>query len=913
MNVQRMDELKKELHIQWGLEWTEQINTSELKIFPIQFANVLRLEHNKVVYIFDEVGTGKTISSGLMAWHYLASHPDRRVLVITTPAMAGRNGQFVGDWRKRLGFHKEELLSRVCCINNVACNVSRIYKPEQYGMVIIDEAHLFLNRETERFQGLCTSGLAPERLVFLTATPIKNDWENDRKSYLQIADALVEGYSQEEGQEAFRALGRENPTICESFDPKLPVTRYFKEVFEYLKLDGENGFDTRIDCVKRNPAEIWNYREPFEEPIRGKYSEKHRRLLHGIREELKKHPENKFVVFTNFVSGRDGADYLGKMFDEQDDFVRWDPGVSKEGAPKHTFYVVTGENKQELSLFDPKNLKKNEGATVLIVNRQVAEQGVNLHSCNRIINYHISSWPASLEQRFGRVDRIGSQYREVTMCYLVGDWMDSSTMNFYYAIEYFKSQIIQNLPSRNVILDENTINAMKDFSQICDGFRERVKRLKKSMESPLIVQRVREVLLQQKEPIVEDVDDRIRELFTFCLERKQYLDLHQEAFAGSVADLLRDAERDISGMKVSRVEYSEEIARLGNQIFYLTGENQLKVVSAQRCAENIKGAPDYQSCKELIAGLVELPSILSNPDLLEYLNQKTLEAISGNRFEDIFPPDGYKRLFSRLLPMTEMKQHIEKGYYRSENERKLILEHTDQILSFLIYYQEIAALFGIWRNTKRQDKNNGRSTEAEPLCHYLLHECMDFIVDSEGFDQANFFMKLFYVCFRYPNPHLQNLLSQSEFREWEENCAGLLEVMGNLSDDLSDREKTEMCRKKEELKEKLQKIDLHKLRRSCQYNQFNDIFCTRKRNSIRGNIEAYCWQTGHALGIFQKTAEGEGYHYHPDLMTIKILCAYGRLWEGTFNEEEYRQQMIRQYHLESDPEIYDLLRPYFVC
>ncbi len=88
--------------------WINAINTERVEIYPIQFANCDRLVKNDAVYIFDEVGSGKTISSGLMALDYLVNHPDKNVLVITTNSLVkanvGGKGQFLTDWCEKLPF-----------------------------------------------------------------------------------------------------------------------------------------------------------------------------------------------------------------------------------------------------------------------------------------------------------------------------------------------------------------------------------------------------------------------------------------------------------------------------------------------------------------------------------------------------------------------------------------------------------------------------------------------------------------------------------------------------------------------------------------------------------------------------------------------------------------------------------------
>ena len=102
--------------------WIKYIDLNCLELYPIQFANCDRLAKNDVVYIFDEVGSGKTISSGIMAMDYLYNH-DKDVLVITTNALVKENaytgyGQFINDWFNKLPFQALNLEKRVQVVNN---------------------------------------------------------------------------------------------------------------------------------------------------------------------------------------------------------------------------------------------------------------------------------------------------------------------------------------------------------------------------------------------------------------------------------------------------------------------------------------------------------------------------------------------------------------------------------------------------------------------------------------------------------------------------------------------------------------------------------------------------------------------------------------------------------------------------
>jgi len=127
--------------------WINYIDSSILEVYPIQFANCDRLHINDAVYIFDEVGSGKTISSGLMALDYLVNNPKESVCVITTNALSKRGygsdyGQFLKDWYEKLPFYSLGLTDRIKVINNHFSNIKQI---EECGLLIIDDARSLFN------------------------------------------------------------------------------------------------------------------------------------------------------------------------------------------------------------------------------------------------------------------------------------------------------------------------------------------------------------------------------------------------------------------------------------------------------------------------------------------------------------------------------------------------------------------------------------------------------------------------------------------------------------------------------------------------------------------------------------------------------------------------------------------------
>ena len=117
--------------MEYNRSWINYIDSSTLDIYPIQFANCDRLRENDAVYIFDEVGSGKTISSGLMALDYLRNHPGKKVAVITTNALVkpgsdSNYGQFLKDWYDKMPFQTLGLTDRITVINNHYSNIEKL-------------------------------------------------------------------------------------------------------------------------------------------------------------------------------------------------------------------------------------------------------------------------------------------------------------------------------------------------------------------------------------------------------------------------------------------------------------------------------------------------------------------------------------------------------------------------------------------------------------------------------------------------------------------------------------------------------------------------------------------------------------------------------------------------------------------
>lgn len=112
------------------------------------------------------------------------------------------------------------------------------------------------------------------------------------------------------------------------------------------------------------------------------------RLLTVAGDFLRNHPQEKIVLFTTF---RATARYLVER-------------LLREGFSSRLLWGNQVQNKQEV--IDEFRLSKT---LRILVSTEVAAEGVDLQFCRVLVNYDLPWNPARIEQRIGRIDRLGQQ------------------------------------------------------------------------------------------------------------------------------------------------------------------------------------------------------------------------------------------------------------------------------------------------------------------------------------------------------------------------------------------------------------------------------------------------------------------------------------------------------------------------
>ncbi|MFA5598017.1 MAG: helicase-related protein [Pusillimonas sp.] len=162
------------------------------------------LAHNGF-FLADVVGLGKTIVATMIAKRFIESNGhDTRILVVHPPALKH-------NWEetfKLFEIHKKANFVPNGSLSKVLEGKERYGEPEDYDLIIVDEAHRFRTGTTmgyDELQRICKSERhntalvkGPKKIMLLSATPLNNRPEDLKNLILLFQDAArctVEGVS----------------------------------------------------------------------------------------------------------------------------------------------------------------------------------------------------------------------------------------------------------------------------------------------------------------------------------------------------------------------------------------------------------------------------------------------------------------------------------------------------------------------------------------------------------------------------------------------------------------------------------------------------------------------------------------------------------------------------------------------
>ena len=391
----------------------------------------------------DEVGLGKTIEAGIILKEFLISGLVKNVLILVPPSLVYQwqdelQSKFNLSFTQKDDSHFKDPASHSLLILSHSSAAyptqSNFLKKRDWDMIIVDEAHSMKNSATLKHKLL--KELSRKFTLFLSATPI----QNNLGELYNLVELLMPGtfgtisefktrytddpqmrrinpFFKDELQKKLSKIiirtTRQQVKKYITFTDRIPYTKILKPTNDerglYDKITGkvqeyyDSGYDvlylmmiqrlissstesTKRALFKMKKSELFSeedYQELMEIANRIKIDTKTRDLVDVIKEQK----NSKFLIFTEFYATQD---YLSRI-------------LSANG------YSVTLFNGKMSLVERAESVEKFRNQSQIMISTGAGGEGQNFQFCHNVVNYDLPWNPMRIEQRVGRVHRIGQK------------------------------------------------------------------------------------------------------------------------------------------------------------------------------------------------------------------------------------------------------------------------------------------------------------------------------------------------------------------------------------------------------------------------------------------------------------------------------------------------------------------------
>ncbi len=394
---------------------------------------------NGKAILADEVGLGKTIEAGLILKEYMIRGLVKKVLILVPASLVS---QWAAELQSKFYIpaveQKKSYVWEQCDVVVSSIDTAKrlphrdIVYQQNYDMIIIDEAHKLKNNKTKNYEFV--QNLKKKFCLLLTATPIQNRVEE----IFNLVSLLKPGHlgNQAYFEESYNAKGR-----------SLSDDEHLRELVNKVMIRNRRD-DTGIEWTKRQVKTV-----PIE------FSEQERDLYDTIssyRKSTSPLMTSSFAIMTlqrEACSSREAVYFtLKKMLEKNTDeevvvseefvmeLMKKVEGVTKNSKAEKALEIIQNVNDKVIIFTEYRAtqmylqwfLQQNGISSVpfrggfkrgkkdwmkelfknkiqVLIATEAGGEGINLQFCNHIINYDLPWNPMRLEQRIGRVHRLGQE------------------------------------------------------------------------------------------------------------------------------------------------------------------------------------------------------------------------------------------------------------------------------------------------------------------------------------------------------------------------------------------------------------------------------------------------------------------------------------------------------------------------
>ncbi len=403
------------------------------------------------ILLCDEVGLGKTVEAGIAMTEYIARGLVRKILILVPPSLVSQwhgemNSKFNQDFVladsqefKALGDKAWEKHNKVIASLSQAKRKERssVILKQNYDLVIIDEAHHLKNRNTQAFKFV--NEIKKKHIFLLTATPVQNSLEELYNLITLLKPGQLKTYSSfkknfigdTQGLEAknvpqLKLLLKEVMIRNQRSESDVKFTNRFATTYSVnlpssqKKLYDDISGYIREEYLKDNSR----FSKPFLKSIQEQIGSSFNSVYDTLEKAAANYKDKKLQELANNcrIFTKEGAEnpkllQLQSVIDKFDDklliFTKYRATqelilrfLERKNITSAFFNGSLNRRQKEVQIE-----KFKDGAKVL-VSTEAGSEGRNLQFCNALVNFDLPWNPMAIEQRIGRLHRVG-QKRDV--------------------------------------------------------------------------------------------------------------------------------------------------------------------------------------------------------------------------------------------------------------------------------------------------------------------------------------------------------------------------------------------------------------------------------------------------------------------------------------------------------------------
>ena len=461
---------------------------------------------NGKAILADEVGLGKTIEAGLILKEYMIRGLVKKVLILVPASLVTQwshelNSKFfIPAISQKKSYVWEQCDVVVSSIDTAKRDPHReiIYK-QDYDLIIIDEAHKLKNNKTKNYEFV--QNLKKKFCLLLTATPIQNRIEE----IFNLVSLLKPGHL---GSETafFEKYKRDARSLNDN--------EHLKELVNKVMIRNRRA-DTGIEWTKRHVETIAIEFTPQEKELyeaitdlksEGDWVQTSAFSVMTLQREACSSRESVFYTLKNMLQKKENPT---KAFEDQIQYliskveaVQTNSKAEKalELIQKINDKVIIFTEYRATQMYLQWYLKQNGISSVpfrggfkrgkkdwmrelfqkhaqVLIATEAGGEGINLQFCNHIINFDLPWNPMRLEQRIGRIHRLGQEKDVMIYNFAIQNTVEEHILKLLYEkIELFE-KVIGDLDDILTKLDFGSIedHLIDIFGQSCSEGEMRIK------------------------------------------------------------------------------------------------------------------------------------------------------------------------------------------------------------------------------------------------------------------------------------------------------------------------------------------------------------------------------------------------------------------------------------------------------